>query len=303
MNRSFIATDAHFVDASAMSRRFLPSAALLAVSLAGCTHASPQPVDMLGALAKARAGQSPAQQRAQMVADIRADIHAADPAADTPALGRALAVIGTLPREDFVDPAGRAAAYVDLPQAIGYGQTISDPYVVAVMTAALDLPADGSANVLDVGTGSGYQAAVLARLARHVASIEIVEPLARAADVRLHHMGYANVAVRAGDGFMGWPEHAPFDGIVVAASATEVPRPLLDQLKPGGRIVMPIGASDTSTQLLRVTKRPDGALDRCRLGPALFVPFTGGRVAPFVPRALTDRTIPLCFKAPIVGVL
>ena len=273
-----------------------------ALALAGCA-AQPHGTGLLDRMAKIRAGRSPVEQRAAMVRDIRADIRAADPAADTPALERALAAIAIIPRERFVAPGGRAAAYVDLPQDIGYGQTISDPYVVAVMTAQLDLPADRTANVLDIGTGSGYQAAVLAHVAHQVASVEIVEPLARSADERIRRMGYTNVDIRAGDGFLGWPEHAPFDGIVVAASAAAVPQPLIDQLRVGGRIVMPIGATDTATQLLRMTKRPDGTLDRCRLGPALFVPFTGGRVKPFAAHGLTDRTIPLCYKAPIVGIV
>ena len=303
MNESFVAAVRDTVDPAAMRRRSSLVLILSALTLAGCAQRPVAGVDMLAMLAKARAHQTPAQQRAAMVADIRADIRSNDPAADTPALARALAAIGTIPREDFVDARGRAAAYVDLPQDIGHGQTISDPYVVAVMTAALDLPADRSAHVLDIGTGSGYQAAVLAAVAARVASVEIVAPLARTAAARLRRMGYATVTVRAGDGFLGWPEQAPFDGIVVAASATAVPQPLVDQLKVGGRIVMPIGLSDTSTQLLRMTKRADGTLDRCTLGPALFVHFTGGRVRPFAPRALTDRTIPLCFRAPIVGVV
>ncbi|MGR6327939.1 protein-L-isoaspartate(D-aspartate) O-methyltransferase [Sphingomonas sp. XXL09] len=278
---------------------------IIAVALltTACAQRQTGAADALSTLAKAQAAATPAERRAAMVAEIRAGVRDGDPIADTPALDRALSVIGTIPRDEFVPVEGRAAAYVDLPQQIGFGQTISDPYVVAVMTAALDLPADRRANVLDIGTGSGYQAAVLAHVAARVSSIEIVAPLARAAAARLHRMGYSNVVVRAGDGFAGWPDRGPFDGIIVAASATAPPPPLIEQLKVGGRIVMPIGATDMSTQLLRMTKRADGSLDRCVLGPALFVPFTGGRVAPFARHGLFDRTIPLCFKAPIVGIL
>lgn len=235
-----------------------------------------------------------------MVKSIREDVKAADPDADTPALEKALSAVGSLPRERFVARSGRGAAYVDLPQRIGYGQTISDPYVVSIMTAALELP--NGANVLDVGTGSGYQAAVLAKIARHVSSVEIVRPLAVSAANRLRRLGFKNVDVRNGDGFLGWPAHAPFDGIVVAAGATAVPLPLLDQLKPGGRLVMPIGATDTSTQLLRFTKRANGAIDRCSLGGAMFVPLTGGLVKPFARFGLPDRSIPLCFSKAIVSI-
>lgn len=238
-----------------------------------------------------------AVQRADMVARIRADVRAAAPSAAGPALERALAIEARLPREEFVQPAGRKLAYVDLPQDIGFGQTISDPYIVAIMTAALDLPPD--ATVLDVGTGSGYQAAVLSPLVRQVWSIEIVDPLARSAAARLRRLGYRNVEVRSGDGYAGWPEHAPFDGIVVAAGAAAVPTPLLDQLKPGGRLVMPIGPSFASEQILVVTKQPNGSTTRCSLGAAMFVDLTGRGQTPAGARGLLDRTIPLCHGAPI----
>ena len=274
-----------------------------ALLVGGCVHrkTQPEPVDILTVLAKRLPGGSPSAQRKAMVDTIRAELRALAPRADTPAFETALTIVSAIPREEFVREDRRSAAYVDLPQDIGYGQTISDPYVVAIMTAALDLPM--GANVLDVGTGSGYQAAVLARIAKRVSSIEIVPPLATSASERLRRLGFANVDVRTGDGFLGWPEFAPFDGIIVAASASDVPAPLLAQLKPGGKLVMPIGLSDSSTQLLRFTKNADGSVARCSLGAALFVPLTGARARPFARYGLFDRSIPLCFGAPIVGIL
>lgn len=271
--------------------------------LAGCAHPRDKStaIDLLTAAARVRARHSLPDQRAAMIDNIRAEVRSADPSADTPSLERALSVIGALPREEFVESSGRSAAYVDLPQGIGYGQTISGPYIVAVMTAVLDLSPD--ATVLDVGTGSGYQAAVLARVARHVFSVEIVRPLAVSAAARLRKLGITNVDVRSGDGFLGWPEHAPFDGIIVAASATAVPTPLLAQLKLGGHLVMPIGASNWSTQLLRITKRKDGTVERCSLGGALFVPLTGPHTSPFARYGLRDRSIPLCYGRPVVSAL
>ena len=283
------------------SRRALLAAGSLPL-VSACAHSS-SPIkilDPLAALTEAQRGHSLGQQRATMVEKIRGDVRAAAPSADTPALEKALSIVAMLPREEFVQSKGRNAAYIDVPQQIGYGQTISDPYVVSVMTAALDLGTD--ATVLDVGTGSGYQAAVLARIAKRVFSIEIVDPLAKSAADRLRRLGFSNVQVRAGDGFLGWPENAPFDGIIVAASAPTVPAPLIAQLKIGGRIIMPIGATDTSTQLLRMTKKADGTLDRCSLGGAFFVPLTGAHTPPFSRYGLFDRSIPLCFGTPIVWV-
>lgn len=238
-----------------------------------------------------------AEQRATMVAKIRADARSFATSAITPAFERALAIVAETPREAFVLPAGRRFAYVDLPQEIGHGQTISDPYIVTVMTAALELQA--GATVLDIGTGSGYQAAILSPLARKVFSIEIVDTLARSAAARLRRLGYGNVEVRSGDGFAGWPEHTPFDGIVVAAGAAEVPPPVMDQLKPGGRLVMPIGPTFASEQILVLTKQSDGSTTRCSLGSAMFVDLTGRGQTPATSLGLLDRTIPLCFGAPI----
>ena len=253
---------------------------------------------MLAALASvANLSASNAGKRHRMVEDIRRVVGDAAPAADDPEMERVLAVISRIPREEFVPKAARAYAYIPVPIDIGYGQTISDAYVQAVMTAALHLPAN--ADVLDIGTGSGYQAAILAPLAKNVSSIEIVRPLAAEARKRLHRLGYRNIEVRAGDGFAGWTGHAPFDGIVVAAGAADIPQPLLDQLKPGGRIVMPIGPSLVQEQLIVATKSPGGTITRCSLGLAMFVPLTGrGQRTPGM-RGLIDRSVQLCYGAPV----
>src|SRR5437899_11073809 len=153
--------------------------------------------------------------------------------------GRVLAAMAKVPREEFVPPESRAASYEDGPLPIGYGQTISQPYVVAFMTEQLDpKPTD---RVLEIGTGSGYQAAVLAELVSKVYTIEIVEPLARRAEADLKRLGYTNVTVRAGDGYQGWPEAAPFDAIIVTCAPENVPEPLIAQLRDGGRMIIPVG--------------------------------------------------------------
>ena len=184
---------------------------------------------------------------------------------------RVLEVMGRIRRQQFVPPSRQAEAYADRPLPIGHRQTISQPYIVALMTE-LVRPQAGS-RALDIGTGSGYQAAVLAELCGKVYSIEIVKPLAEGARKRLAALGYENVTVRHGDGYRGWAEHAPFDVIIVAAAPDHVPQPLIDQLAPGGRMVIPVGRP--FQDLLLIEKTKDGTVRRKNVAPVAFVPMTG----------------------------
>jgi protein-L-isoaspartate(D-aspartate) O-methyltransferase len=186
---------------------------------------------------------------------------------------RVLAAMRKVPRHLFVPPSLADEAYDDHPLPIGEGQTISQPYIVALMTELLRLK--GGERVLEVGTGSGYQAAILAETAGEVFSIEILEPLARRAAATLEGLGYGRVQVRAGDGYLGWPEAAPFDAIIVTAAPDHVPQPLLDQLKVGGRLVIPVG--DFYQELVVCTKTAAG-VSRRGVIPVRFVPMTGGGV-------------------------
>jgi protein-L-isoaspartate(D-aspartate) O-methyltransferase len=183
---------------------------------------------------------------------------------------RVLRAMRTVPRHEFVSESYAARAYEDSPLPIGSGQTISQPYIVALMTELVDPRPEH--RVLEVGTGSGYQAAVLAQLVREVYTIEIVPELARPATQRFARLGYDNVYVREGDGYRGWPEHAPFDGIVVTAGATEIPKPLVEQLKPGGRMVIPVGSRRAHQTLQVVVKNPDGTINIRDVAPVRFVP-------------------------------
>ncbi len=185
-----------------------------------------------------------------------------------------LAAMRSVPRHEFVPETYRDQAYGDHPLPIGHGQTISQPYIVAYMTEILE-PGPGM-KILEVGTGSGYQAAVLAAIGAEVYSIEIFEELANAARDRLERLGYANAAVRHGDGFEGWPEHAPFDAIIVTAAAGFIPPPLIEQLKPEGRMIIPVGSVWGVQSLVLVKKEADGTPTTENLLPVRFVPLLRG---------------------------
>jgi protein-L-isoaspartate(D-aspartate) O-methyltransferase len=182
-----------------------------------------------------------------------------------------LQAMASVPRHEFVPAAQRRWAYDDGPLPIGYGQTISQPYIVAFMTEHLSPQA--SHRVLEIGTGSGYQAAVLAQLVREVYSVEILEPLATRAAADLQRLGYANVFVRSGDGYLGWPEKAPFDSVIVTCAPEHIPQPLVDQLKEGGRMLIPVGPP--LDQKLYVLEKQDGKVRQRAVLPVRFVPMTG----------------------------
>jgi len=185
---------------------------------------------------------------------------------------RVLEAMSTVPRHRFVTEPLQRAAYDDNPLPIGYGQTISQPYIVAKMTELLELTP--ASTVFELGTGSGYQAAVAARLAAHVYTMEIQPPLAERARATLGSLGYRNVTVRQGDGYYGWEEHAPFDAVIVTAAASHIPPPLLAQLKPGGRMVIPVGPAFATQRLMLVEKGADGGITTRALFPVRFVPVT-----------------------------
>lgn len=212
------------------------------------------------------------QKRERMIEDIRRTAQqASEYGGLAPLDENVLEAVRRVPRHEFV-PAGLAGdAYLNRPLPIGEGQTISQPYIVALMTDLADVDEDSA--VLEIGTGSGYQAAVLAELARRVYSVEIIETLGRRAEATLRRLGYDNVEVRIGDGYAGWPEHAPFDAIVVTAAPETVPAPLIEQLAPGGRLVIPVGPQRAAQSLRVLTKNADGAIETREVLPVAFVPF------------------------------
>ena len=215
------------------------------------------------------------ERRQRMVQEIAAHALSAGNLSGRPARDeRVMAAMARVPRHAFVPEDRRESAYDNRPLPIGYGQTISQPYIVALMTDLLELEADDVA--LEVGTGSGYQAAILAELASRVYSIEIIEPLARAAAARLNRLGFDKVATRHGDGYYGWEAYAPFDVIIVTAAASHVPPPLIAQLKPGGRMVIPVGSSFLTQYLMMVEKDSQGRVTNRQILPVRFVPLKGG---------------------------
>ena len=183
-----------------------------------------------------------------------------------------MAVMGQVPRHEFVPEAERRNAYQNRPLPIGYGQTISQPYIVALMTELLALGPNHL--VLEIGTGSGYQAAVLAELVARVFTIEIIPELGNEAGLRLQRLGYDNIETRVGDGYYGWSEQGPFDAIIVTAAASHVPPPLVRQLKPGGRMIIPVGGQFMVQHLTLVEKLEDGTVQTHQILPVRFVPFT-----------------------------
>lgn len=190
---------------------------------------------------------------------------------------RVLSAMETIPRERFVPPDAQAQAYEDVPLAIGFNQTISQPYIVAYMTEVLDVR--DSHRVLEIGTGSAYQAAVLGKLAREVWTVEIVPELAAAATGQLRNLGLINMHVRLGDGYSGWPEQAPFDRIMVTAAPDEIPGPLVEQLAVGGRLVIPVGSQGGPQWMTVVEKSTNGVVQN-RTIPVQFVPLTRDRNSP-----------------------
>ena len=212
-----------------------------------------------------------AKDRAEMVRQIeREALQTAQytgRSAFAPAVMQAMA---TVPRHKFVPMGEEPVAYVDGPLPIGHGQTISQPYIVALMTDLAEI--NDESIVLEVGSGSGYQAAVLAEIAREVYSVELIPVLAETARERLQDQGYTNVAIRIGDGYEGWQEHAPFDAIVVTAAAHDVPPPLVAQLKPGGRLVIPVDRTWFGQELILITKSADGEVAQRDILPVSFVP-------------------------------
>jgi protein-L-isoaspartate(D-aspartate) O-methyltransferase len=213
-----------------------------------------------------------ASERAAMVAEVEYYVTLARDAEEkfSDDVIRALA---TVERHEFVPPQLKPYAYENRPLPIGHGQTISQPYIVALMTELVEPePHDV---VLEIGTGSGYQAAVLAELVNHVYSIEIIEALAEESKTRLGRLGYDNVSTKLADGYFGWQEHAPFDAIVVTAAASHVPPPLIQQLKPGGRLVVPVGGRFMTQQLLLLEKTEDDEIITRQIAAVRFVPLTG----------------------------
>jgi protein-L-isoaspartate(D-aspartate) O-methyltransferase len=229
-------------------------------------------VTLLGSATPAQEANEAA--RESMIKAIEAHARSAPAALEDGTIDPAvLDAMRQIPRDAFVPEDVEALAYEDTPLPIGYSQTISQPFIVALMTDLLDVGAGDT--VLEIGTGSGYQAAVLSPLVERVHSIEIVPELGDRAAATLEEQELKNVETRVADGYYGWPEAAPFDGIVVTAAASQIPPPLVEQLKPGGRMVIPIGTPFSAQMLMLVEKEEDGSITTRQVLPVQFVPFTG----------------------------
>jgi len=243
-------------------KRFLASALFLAAL-------PPEPAD-------AQAEDRLARARAAMVEEVRDDARETGYATGRPVLDEAvMSAMARVPRHEFVPPEAVASAYLNRPLPIGHGQTISQPFIVALMTDLLRITP--GRKVLEVGTGSGYQAAVLAEMKAEVYSMELIPELAQSAARTLARLGYTNARVKAGDGYAGWPEHAPFEAIVVTAAPEEVPPALLEQLAPGGRMVIPVGPRHDVQHLLVIDKQADGRTVTRKSLPVRFVPLVPGK--------------------------
>lgn len=215
------------------------------------------------------------QQRQQMVADIKDDVEIIAKHINKNTFNTiVMQAMNTVPRHEFVPADLRDKAYENRPLRIGFGQTISQPYIVALMTDLLQPQSDQ--RVLEIGTGSGYQAAVLSQLVAQVYSIEIIEELGKSTAQLLTQLDYGNIKTRVADGYDGWPQHAPFDSIIVTAAISHIPPPLVQQLKKGGRMVIPVGTRFQTQYLTLVEKDMEGKITSRQLLPVIFVPFTGG---------------------------
>jgi len=212
--------------------------------------------------------------RANMIKDIEQDVRETSLYINKEELdARVMKAMATVPRHEFVPDSQLASAYENRPLPIGHGQTISQPYIVALMTDLIDLKSGDK--VLEIGTGSGYQAAILAEIAGSVYTIEIIEPLGEAVKERFERLGYKNINTRIGDGYYGWEEESPFDAIVVTATASHIPPPLIQQLKPGGHMVIPVGSRFLTQQLVLASKSKSGRMTTKQILPVRFVPLTG----------------------------
>jgi len=212
--------------------------------------------------------------RMQLVQEIENNVKETSLYLDKQALDpQVMKAIAKVPRHEFVPDKVKHASYENRPLPIGYGQTISQPYIVALMTDLIK--PTRKRKVLEIGTGSAYQAAILSELVEKVYSIEIIEPLGQQAKQRLERLGYNNVEVKIGDGYYGWNDHAPFDAIIVTAAASHIPPPLIKQLKEGGRMVIPVGSRFMAQELLLVTKEKGGKITTQQILPVIFVPLTG----------------------------